>query len=78
MPRASDRRKFELQNHPVPTKQNPLGLKGAGEAGTVGALAATMNAALDALSPLGIAHIDMPLNPEKIWAAIRSAENNAT
>ncbi len=78
MPRASDFSKFELENHPVPTTQNPLGLKGAGEAGTVGALAATMNAVRDALSVLGVAHIDMPLSPDKIWKAIKSAEAGLT
>ncbi len=52
---------------------NPLGAKGAGEAGTVGALPAVMNAALDALAPLGIRHIEMPLTPERVWRAIRAA-----
>ena len=76
MPRAGDLLKFELKNHPVPTKQNPLGFKGAGEAGTVGALAATMNAVVDALSPLGITHVDMPLSPDKIWRTIRDADGS--
>ena len=50
----------------MPTKTSPLGVKGAGEAGNVGALAAIMNAVVDALSPLGITHIDMPATPEKV------------
>jgi len=74
MPRADDMCSFHLENHPVPTKTNPLGAKGAGEAGNVGALAAIMNAVVDALSPLGIAHIDMPATPQKVWRAIRAAK----
>jgi carbon-monoxide dehydrogenase large subunit len=54
----------------VPTLTNPIGAKGAGEAGCVGALAAVVNAIVDALSPLGIDHIDMPATPERIWQAI--------
>jgi carbon-monoxide dehydrogenase large subunit len=57
----------------VPTKTNPLGVKGAGEAGTVGALPVLINAVVDALRPLGIHHIEMPATPERIWAAIRNA-----
>jgi carbon-monoxide dehydrogenase large subunit len=57
----------------VPTKTNPLGVKGAGEAGTVGALPVLINAVVDALRPLGITHIEMPATPERIWAAIRKA-----
>ncbi len=60
----------------MPTKTNPLGVKGAGEAGNVGALASIMNAVVDALSPLGIAHIDMPAAPEKIWCAICAAQGS--
>ena len=73
MPRAGDICAIEVDDHAVPTKSNPLGAKGAGEAGTVGALPAVMNAALDALAPLGIRHIEMPLTPEKLWRAIRDA-----
>ena len=73
MPRADDMCSFTMENHPVPTKTNPLGAKGAGEAGNVGALGAIMNAVVDALSPLGIAHIDMPATPEKVWRAIQAA-----
>src|SRR5690606_2853883 len=70
MPRADDFGWFDLDRHPVPTATNPLGVKGAGEAGTVGALAATMNAVNDALSPLGVRNLAMPATPEKVWRAI--------
>ncbi|HVA14109.1 MAG TPA: xanthine dehydrogenase family protein molybdopterin-binding subunit [Stellaceae bacterium] len=73
MPRADDLCAIEVDDHPTPTATNPLGAKGAGEAGTVGALPAVMSAALDALSPLGIRHIEMPLTPERVWRAIRAA-----
>jgi carbon-monoxide dehydrogenase large subunit len=53
---------------------NPLGVKGAGEAGTVGALAAVINAIVDALSPYGVEHIDMPATPERIWRTIQDAK----
>jgi carbon-monoxide dehydrogenase large subunit len=62
-----------VKSNPVPTKTNPLGVKGAGEAGTVGALPVLINAVVDALRPLGITHIEMPATPERIWAAIRAA-----
>ena len=73
MPRADDMCSFECANNPVPTRMNPLGVKGAGEAGNVGALACIMNAVVDALAPLGITHIDMPATPEKIWRVIAAA-----
>ena len=72
MPRADDLCSFEVGSHDVPCRTNPLGVKGAGEAGTVGALPAVMNAVADALRPLGIKHIDMPAHPEAIWRAIRA------
>lgn len=55
----------------APTKKNPLGVKGAGEAGCVGSLPAVVNAVLDALKEYGVVHIDIPLTPEKVWRAIR-------
>ena len=55
----------------VPTMTNPLGVKGAGEAGNVGALPAVANALADALSPLGIRHIEMPATPERLWRAMQ-------
>jgi aerobic carbon-monoxide dehydrogenase large subunit len=73
MPRADDICAIDVDDHPTPTTTNPLGAKGAGEAGTVGALPAVMNAALDALAPLGIKHIEMPLTPERVWRAIHAA-----
>jgi carbon-monoxide dehydrogenase large subunit len=75
LPRAADLCGFEVGSNPVPTKLNPLGAKGAGEAGTVGAMPAVMNAILDALAPLGVASLDMPATPERVWRAIRAAEN---
>jgi carbon-monoxide dehydrogenase large subunit len=76
MPRASDMCSFRMENHPVPTRTNPIGAKGAGEAGNVGALAAIMNAVVDALSPLGITHIDMPATADRVWRAIRDARGS--
>ncbi len=70
MPRATDLPEIRLATREVPTVVNPLGAKGVGEAGTVGGLAATLNAICDALSPLGITHLDMPATPQRIWAAI--------
>ena len=74
MPRAGDMCSFETANNPVPTKTNPVGAKGAGEAGNVGGLPALMNAIADALAPLGIAHIDMPASPENVWRAIQGTK----
>jgi aerobic carbon-monoxide dehydrogenase large subunit len=73
MPRAGDLSAIECENNPVPTKTNPLGVKGAGEAGNVGALPALGNALIDALSPLGVRHLEMPATPERLWRAIREA-----
>jgi carbon-monoxide dehydrogenase large subunit len=74
MPRADDLPMFAVGNNEVPAKNNPLGIKGAGEAGTVGALPAVMNAVNDALAALGIRHFDMPASPERLWRAIRDAK----
>src|SRR3954471_13016721 len=73
LPRADEVCSFELDENPVPTKTNPLGVKGAGEAGNVGGLAAIMNAVVDELRPLGIAHLDMAPTPDTVWRAIRAA-----
>ena len=73
MPRAGDLCAIELDNNPVPTQTNPLGVKGAGEAGAVGAMPAVANALVDALSPLGIRHVEMPATPEVLWRTIRAA-----
>jgi carbon-monoxide dehydrogenase large subunit len=71
MPRASDLSAIAVESNPVPTKLNPLGAKGAGEAGTVGALAAVTNAVIDALAPLGVRDIVMPATSETVWRAMR-------
>ena len=71
MPHAHDLCDMEVESNPVPTKTNPLGVKGAGEAGCVGALPAVANALVDALSELGVKHIEMPATPERIWRAMR-------
>lgn len=73
MPRAADLPPIGTACRPVPTAHNPLGVKGVGEAGVVGALPATINAVVDALAPLGVLHIDMPATPERVWRAIRDA-----
>ena len=73
MPRADAMPYMEITSNPVPTKRNPLGAKGAGEAGTVGALPAIINAIVDALSPLGVKTLDMPATSARIWHAIRDA-----
>jgi carbon-monoxide dehydrogenase large subunit len=73
LPRAADVPAFTVDSHEVPTRVNPLGAKGVGEAGTVGALPALVNAVVDALAPLGVRHLDMPLTPERVWRAIRAA-----
>ncbi|MGH7035787.1 MAG: xanthine dehydrogenase family protein molybdopterin-binding subunit, partial [Stellaceae bacterium] len=72
MPRAADVSGVDLKSNPVPTATNPLGVKGAGEAGCVGALPAVANALVDALSVLGVRHIEMPATPERIWRAVRA------
>jgi aerobic carbon-monoxide dehydrogenase large subunit len=75
MPRADDVCAMEVGSNPVPTKLNPLGVKGAGEAGTVGALPAVMNAVMDALAPLGVEELDMPATSDRVWRAIRAARS---
>ena len=74
IPRATDLIGFHVESNPVSTKTNPLGVKGAGEAGSVGALPAVTNALVDALSVLGIRHIDLPATPERLWRAIQEAQ----
>ena len=73
MPRADDFCHFDLANNVVPTERNPLGVKGAGEAGTVGALPVVMNAVNEALAQIGAPQVEMPATPEKLWRAIQSA-----
>ena len=78
MPRASDIPDLTIGKFETPSPLNSLGAKGVGEAGTIGAPAALLNAALDALAPLGIDHIDMPLTPQKLWHAIHAASPDTT
>jgi carbon-monoxide dehydrogenase large subunit len=75
MPRAADIPDVEVESNPVPTKTNPLGVKGAGEAGSVGAMPAVANAIVDALSEFGVRHIAMPATPEVVWRAIQGAKH---
>ena len=74
IPTASDLPLFELERTTTPTDVNPMGVKGIGEAGTIGAAQTIVNAVTDALAPLGVKHIDMPLRPRKVWAAIQEAK----
>ena len=74
VPHAVHAPNMPMGSHPVPAKTNVLGAKGCGEAGCAGALPAVMNALVDALRPLGIAHIDMPATPERVWQAIQHAQ----
>jgi carbon-monoxide dehydrogenase large subunit len=70
MPRADDLPFFSFTTHNVPCKANPLGIKGAGEAGAIGAPPAVINAIVDALYAKGVRHIDMPATPPRVWKAL--------
>jgi carbon-monoxide dehydrogenase large subunit len=74
MPRADTLTNVAIASNPVPTRYNPLGAKGAGEAGTVGAMPATMNAVMDALAAVGVRDLDMPATSNRVWAAIEKAK----
>jgi len=74
MPRAKDIPQYLMDSTVTPSPSNSMGIKGVGEAGTIGATPAIANAVMDALSPLGIRHLDLPLTPEKIWRAIAPAK----
>jgi carbon-monoxide dehydrogenase large subunit len=74
MPRAHDAPMINIVSHPVPTKSNPLGAKGCGEAGTSGGLPSVANAVIDALSEYNIRHLEMPMTPARIWQAIQGAK----
>jgi carbon-monoxide dehydrogenase large subunit len=74
VPKASFFPAFEVDRTETPTDVNPLGVKGAGETGTIASTAAVVNAVMDALAPLGIRHVDMPLTPERVWRAIEQAK----
>ncbi len=77
MPRAHHCPDIGFESHPAPAKTNPLGTKGCGEAGCAGGLVSVMNAVVDALSEYGIRHIDMPVTPPRVWAAINAARGRA-
>jgi carbon-monoxide dehydrogenase large subunit len=74
MPRADLLPSFTTEISEVPSTSNPLGLRGGGEGGTTPALGAAVNAVVDALAPLGVEHLEMPVTPERIWDAIRAAQ----
>ena len=76
MPRADTFCDMAIESHPVPTALNPIGAKGAGEAGTVGSLPAVINAVMDAIAPLGVRQLDMPASSDRVWQAIRDAQAN--
>ena len=78
MPRAEDSPEIGFESLPVPAKNNPLGVKGCGEAGCAGALTSVMNAIVDALSEYGIDNIDMPATPERVWQTIQDAKTRHT
>jgi len=77
MPRADDLPPFDLSTHVTLCTHNPLGVKGCGEAGAIGAPAAIANAVVDALKPLGVRHVEMPLTPERLWRTIRQHQPRA-
>ena len=76
LPRAVDMPRINSALRPEPARSNPLGVKGVGESGTVGALPAVMNAVLDALRPLGVTDIALPITAERVWRAIRGAKRD--
>jgi carbon-monoxide dehydrogenase large subunit len=78
MPRASDLPSFRTAFQETLSPDNPLGVKGAGECGTIGAPAAVVNAVIDALAPLGVRSLDMPLTPLRVWSAIKAVETAGT
>jgi carbon-monoxide dehydrogenase large subunit len=73
MPSAAELPSFEALNTETPTHLNPLGAKGIGESGTIGSMPAVQNAVVDAVSHLGVRHIDMPCTSERVWAAVQHA-----
>ena len=77
MPHAAVMPNVECALEEVPCKTNPLGVKGIGESGTIGAPPAVINAVIDALRPLGVDQIDMPATPLRVWEAIERAKGKA-
>src|SRR5690606_33458598 len=76
LPRADLLPTFELDRTETPSPVNPLGVKGAGETGTIASTPAVVNAVVDALSPFGVKHLDMPLTPRKIWNVLQANGGN--
>ena len=77
MPRAVDMPNIDANMEEVPCKTNPLGVKGIGESGTIGAPPTVINAVIDALRPLGVEQIDMPASPMRVWETIQRARGKA-
>jgi carbon-monoxide dehydrogenase large subunit len=77
MPRANDLPMYMFDTEPVPSTANIMGMKGCGEAGTVGAMAATANAVQDALWDLGVRQADMPFTPVKVWELLKDVSHTA-
>jgi carbon-monoxide dehydrogenase large subunit len=77
MPRAGLVPAIQVQDHPVPSVNNTLGVKGVGESGCTASIPSLANAVLDAVRPLGVGHLDMPMTPAKLWHAIQSAKKTA-
>ena len=73
LPTASDLPSFDLSRTVTPTPVNPLGVKGIGEAGTIGSAHTIVNAVVDALTPMGVKHVDMPVRPKRVWQAMQEA-----
>jgi carbon-monoxide dehydrogenase large subunit len=78
MPSAAELPSFECSNTETPTPLNPLGAKGIGESGTIGSTPAVQNAVVDALTPFGVRHLDMPCTAERVWQALRDAKASAS
>jgi carbon-monoxide dehydrogenase large subunit len=74
LPRAGDLPSIGFDTNNVPSTTNPMGIKGAGEAGTIGAPPTIINAVVDALAEFGITHIDMPATPLRVWQALKGAK----
>src|SRR4029453_8613379 len=73
MPRAADLPSFESDHTEIPTSMNPLGVRGVGEGATIGATPAVVNAVLDALAPLGVTEVPIPMTPMRVWRAAERA-----
>ena len=76
IPKADNLISFDNDHTRTHSPRTPLGVKGIGEAATIGSTPAIANAVMDALAPLGVTHVDLPLTPQKIWAAIRAAKKH--